>query len=47
MTGTDAAPGPTLVVLAAVALLGAPLALRLPGRSGNPADAVKGSVPVP
>ncbi|MER6122482.1 MFS transporter [Streptomyces sp. NPDC001795] len=38
MTGTDAAPGPTLVVLAGVSLLATPLALRLPGRSGTRAS---------
>ncbi|MFC3574088.1 MFS transporter [Streptomyces yaanensis] len=38
MTCTNAAPGPTLAVLAAVSLLGVPFALRLPGRPGHPAS---------
>lgn len=45
MTCTNAASGLTLTVLAGVALLGVPLALRLPGRSGIRTTGVEGSVP--
>jgi EmrB/QacA subfamily drug resistance transporter len=47
MTVTHAAPGPALTVLACVSLLGVPLALRLPGRSGIRAATPEGSVLVP
>jgi EmrB/QacA subfamily drug resistance transporter len=46
MTWTNAASGGTLTVLAGVALLGVPLAARLPGRSGTRAAASEGSAPV-